>query len=242
MPTNEMVADFDRIAEVSYEGWSHNSHYHNVLLRQLPSRLGSALEVGCGTGAFTRLLAERADRVLGLDLSPGMVQVARARSGAYPNITYQVADFTQWEFPPQGFDCVASIATLHHLPLAETLGRMGQALRPGGTLLVVDLYKQQGVWEYLTSGPAILASLALKLVKTGRLRDPEPVRQAWAAHGPHDVYPTLAKVRRARDGILPGAVVRRHLLWRYSLVWRKPGGPELTEPLDRGPASAGNRR
>ena len=65
------------------------------------------------------------------------------------------------------------------------------------------------------------ASLGLRLLKTGRLREPAAVRAAWAEHGRSDVYPTLAQVRRACAGLLPGARVRRHLLWRYSLVWHK---------------------
>jgi predicted TPR repeat methyltransferase len=79
-PTSTIRADFDRIALISHEGWNHNTHYHGFLLRQLPAHLGEALDLGCGTGAFARLLAQRAERVLGLDLSPRMIQVARERS------------------------------------------------------------------------------------------------------------------------------------------------------------------
>jgi hypothetical protein len=50
------------------------------------------------------------------------------------------------------------------------------------------------------------------------------VRDAWVAHAPNYVYPTLAQVREVCDRVLPGARVRRHLLWRYSIVWRAPGG------------------
>jgi hypothetical protein len=37
------------------------------------------------------------------------------------------------------------------------------------------------------------------------------------------VYPSLAAARARAGDLLPGARVRRHLFWRYSLVWRKPG-------------------
>ncbi len=61
-------------------------------------------------------------------------------SGGHPNVEYLLAEANCWSFPEERFDCVASITTLHHLPLAPTLRKMGGALRPGGTLLVLDLY------------------------------------------------------------------------------------------------------
>ena len=45
---------------------------------------------------------------------------------ARANIDYQVADVNEWQFPAEGFDCVASIAAFHHLPLAQTLARIRQ--------------------------------------------------------------------------------------------------------------------
>ena len=85
--TDRVREDFDRLAVLS-EGsvWDHNSHYHPFLLRQLPERLSEALEVGCGTGEFARLLAERSETVLAVDLSPRMIEAARVRSMDHPNV------------------------------------------------------------------------------------------------------------------------------------------------------------
>src|SRR5215207_8117861 len=83
-PVATVRADFDRIALLSEQyGWSHNDHYHGFLLGQLPAQVGEALDVGCGAGAFSRLLARRSRHVLGVDLSPEMVRMARERSRAY---------------------------------------------------------------------------------------------------------------------------------------------------------------
>jgi SAM-dependent methyltransferase len=220
-PTSTIRADFDRIALVSGDGWGHNSHYHPFLLRQLPPRLNEALDLGCGTGTFVRLLAQRAERVLGLDLSPQMIRIARERSTGLRNVTFEVADATVWAFPRERFDCIASIAALHHLPLAETLTRMRAALRPGGTLLVLDLYQSRGLADLLADLVAVPVHAALTLVKGGRLRSSRAVREVWAQHAPHEHYLTIAQVRRICAGVLPGARVRKHLLWRYSIVWRK---------------------
>jgi SAM-dependent methyltransferase len=215
-------ADFDRLADLSGEGWDHNAHYHRFLLGQLPPRCRLALDVGCGTGTFARLLAERCDRVVAVDLSPRMVEVARARSGGHPNLGYLVADATSWPLRRGRFDCVASIATAHHLPLAPLLERMREALAPGGTLLLLDVYRPRSPADLAVSLLAVPAARALRLRHTGRLADPPELRRAWEEHGRTDRYLSLAEVRAACARVLPGAAVRRHLLWRYSVVWRRP--------------------
>ncbi len=75
--------------------------------------------------------------------------------------------------------------------------------------------------DALASALAVPVGVGLSLVKNGRLREPRDVREAWAEHGENEAYPTLAQVRQVCTRVLPGARVRRHLLWRYSLVWRK---------------------
>ncbi len=223
--TEKVREDFDRLADLSDEGgWDHNAHYHGFLLGHLPARCSEALEVGCGAGAFARSLAERSERVVAIDLSPRMIEVAKDRSKEHPNVEYVVADANSWEFPEERFDCVASITTLHHLPFELTIRKMRDALRPGGTLLVLDLYRAASVADYLAGALGFPVSKALKLAKTGSLanRQSPELRQAWEAHGRTDRFLTLAEARRVRDAELPEAEVRRHLLWRYSLVWRKP--------------------
>lgn len=221
--------DFDRIASLStHEPWTHNSHYHNFLLRQLPRNCENALEVGCGTGEFSRRLATRSARVIALDLSPEMIRLARSRSEQFSNIDFQVADVTSWPFPVEAFDCVASIATLHHLALRELLSRIKASLKPGGVLLILDLFerersifKPEGAVDFVLDVSARPVSLGLRLVHEGRLLPPRQVRAAWAAHEKTDSYLSLKEVREICREVLPGARIRKHLLWRYSVVWRK---------------------
>jgi 2-polyprenyl-3-methyl-5-hydroxy-6-metoxy-1,4-benzoquinol methylase len=224
-------ADFDRIALLPDDGWDHNHHYHDYLLRQLPARCSFALDIGCGTGAFARQLAERADHVLAIDLSPRMIEIARERSANHPNIAYQVADILEWELPRQHFDCIASIATLHHLPMAALLPRVRGALSEQGVLLVLDLFQARTVVDFLVSALAVPANVFGRLAHSGRLSVPREVKEAWAEHGRHDRYLTLRDVRRLCAEHLPGAVVRRHLFWRYSLVWRGGVGIKVLAPL-----------
>jgi SAM-dependent methyltransferase len=140
-----------------------------------------------------------------------------------PNLDCLVADASTWPFAPACFDCVVSIAAAHHLPLAPLLDRMGGAVVPGGTLLVLDVYRPRGPADLAVSLLAVPGSRLLRLRHTGRLAEPPELRRAWEEHGRTDRYLTLAEVRAACARALPGARVRRHLLWRYSIVWRRPG-------------------
>lgn len=214
-------ADFDRIALLDDDEWNHNNHYHDFLLNHVPSHCREALEIGCGTGSFSRLLASRSDRVLALDLSPQMIRIARGRSGRFHNIDFQVADITSYELPAERFDCIATVATLHHLPLAEMLLKMKDALRVNGLLLVLDLFQSETLADAVMDAFAVPMHFGLKLIRLGRLRDAREVREAWSEHDRHDFYPTLAQVRQACMETLPGAEIKRHLLWRYSITWKK---------------------
>lgn len=85
---SSIKADFDRLALLDDEGWTTNNHYHDFLLKHVPEKCGNALEIGCGTGAFARRLAERCRRVVALDLSAEMIRVARSRSDQLENLDF----------------------------------------------------------------------------------------------------------------------------------------------------------
>ena len=179
------------------------------------------LEIGCGTGGFARRLAERSQHVLALDVSPEMIRIAREQSAQFPNIEFQLADVRDVPFPIASFDCIATIATLHHLPFPEMLLKMKTALKPGGVLLVLDLFEPAGLSDSLLNLLAVPVSMSLRLIHQGRLLPRREVRDAWAAHERHDLYPTMSEVYALCASVLPGAKIKKHLLWRYSIVWKK---------------------
>ena len=228
-PTNVMLlsdpssirGDFDRIALLSDTGGiDHNARYHPHLLHHVPRNCRLALDVGCGRGAFTRELARRSERVFGIDLSLNMVRVAREQSRDFSNIDFEIADVMNYDFGDGRFDCIASIATLHHLPQGELLPRFARALRPGGVLLVLDLCRSTGLRDRALDGLAVATAGFMRLVR-GPWIVPRDVRRAWRDHGATDRYLTVSEVRALSDAHLPGTIVRRHLMWRYSLIWKK---------------------
>lgn len=214
-------ADFDRLALLDDEGWTSNNHYHSSLLKHVPEKCENALEIGCGTGAFARLLAKRCKRVVGLDLSSEMIRVARSRSTQLQNLEFELADVMKWNFRQSHFDFVCSIATLHHLEQRELLLKIKDALRPRGVLVVLDLVQADSLTERMCDVVALGVSDSLRLIHNGRLQPPAEVRKAWEQHGKQDHYLTTNQVRALAAELLPGASVRRNLLWRYTLVYKK---------------------
>ncbi len=110
----------------------------------------SVLDVGCGTGALTRLAKARVGetgRVYGVDAAPQMIAVARRKAaGRDLAIDFQIGLIEQLAFPDDSFDVILSSLMMHHLP--EELKRQGLAeiarvLKPGGRLLVLDFQRRQ---------------------------------------------------------------------------------------------------
>lgn len=118
-----------------------------VGLLPLGRRYAAALDLGCGLGLLARLLARRADSVLGIDVAPAAIEGARARSAGLPGLSFAVGDVL--DLPADldgGFDLVVLADVLYYLwPLDDaTLKgvalRMAALLRPGGTCLLANHY------------------------------------------------------------------------------------------------------
>jgi ubiquinone/menaquinone biosynthesis C-methylase UbiE len=214
-------SDFDRIALLSNEKWNHNTHYHGYLMNRIPEQCRHILEIGCGTGEFSRLLAQRAEKVLAIDLSPQMIRLAKARSELYPNIDFVTGDVMTYQLPDNQFDCIATLTTIHHLPTETILRKIRKALKPGGIFVCLDLYQRSNLSDLLFDSVAYPANLFLRLIKTGKPRPSREVREAYAEHGKTDTYLTLLQIEEICADILPGAQVARHLFWRYSIIWKK---------------------
>jgi ubiquinone/menaquinone biosynthesis C-methylase UbiE len=192
---------------------------------QIPEHCREVLDIGCGTGKFSRLLARRAGKVLAIDLSPQMIRLARERSKLHQNIDFVEGDAMTYQFPDNQFDCIATLTALHHLPIETILRRIRKSLKPGGVFVCLDLYQRSKLADLLFDGVAYPAGLFLRLINTGKPRPSKEVREAYEEHGKTDTYLTLPRVEQICADILPGALVSRHLFWRYSIVWKKePAG------------------
>jgi malonyl-CoA O-methyltransferase len=99
-------------------------------------RCNSVLELGCGTGKNTALLAQIGGRVRSLDFSAGMIEKAWARTDS-PNVTFEIADITKrWPSDDQAFDLVVCNLVLEHVEdLGFIFAEGARVLSTGGRLL-----------------------------------------------------------------------------------------------------------
>jgi SAM-dependent methyltransferase len=112
----------------------------------------SVLEIGCGTGSFTSLLAARGHSVVALDLDPGYVEIARRRTARLDGVVIHCADATEINWKPQ-FDAVMLLDVLEHIEHdVDLLIRLRKALKPGGMLV---LKVPAGKWLYGSMDRAI---------------------------------------------------------------------------------------
>lgn len=218
----QVLEDFNHIASLTAHEGAAPETYSNYLLRYVPQGCNQALDIGCGFGAFARLAAHRAQRVTAIDLSPQMLEVAKGRSAAYSNLEFVLCDFLQANLPAESYDCIVTLATLHHLPLDEAIGKIKSLLRPGGVLILHDMLAHSGHIDKALDVVRVPISMAVRFWRTGRLLPRREVRRAWIEHGKRESYLTLKDVQAMRDEHLPGGRVVRHVLWRYTVVWRKP--------------------
>jgi SAM-dependent methyltransferase len=200
--------------------WSHNLHYHRLVLGQVPAGCRGALDVGCGEGQLARALADRVPTVVGLDRDAPTLDRARRVSGP-GGLAYVLGDLLDAPFPPGSFDLVASIATLHHGDTGTGLRRLRDLVRPGGRLVVVGLARSRS----LADVPYDVAGYAVSCVYR-RTRAHEPVTAPTVWPPPL----TYGQTRRTARAALPGVRYGRHLFFRYSLTWDDPGAAQRTGP------------
>jgi 2-polyprenyl-3-methyl-5-hydroxy-6-metoxy-1,4-benzoquinol methylase len=218
---NAIIIDFNRIANTTACEWEHNNHYHKFLLNFVPKNCIQALDIGCGKGDFTRLLAKRSQNVVGIDLAPEMLKKAKIESMDYGNIKYELGDILEKDLGINNYDCITSIATFHHLTMREILIKLKDCIKPNGVLIILDLYKEKTWSDKLLSIVAVPINIIMMIIKTGKSKKSKEEIKVWEEHAKHDNYMTIEEINNICEELLPGVRIRRHLFWRYSLVWNK---------------------
>ena len=192
-------------------------------LRLIGRESPTIVDLGVGTGALAaQCLAVRpAARVFGIDVDAAMLEFARVRLGARPNVELSVGNFLETPLPP--CDAIVACVALHHVSTPKAKQTMyaacARALRPGGMLISGDCF------------PAIDAHLAARQRKQWLQHleqfyspaEAEGYLQAWAGE---DTYFALED----ESAWLRGAGLQPDVLWRADgfavLAARSPDGQQ----------------
>lgn len=116
-----------------------------TLLREtLPANHADLLDIGCGTGSLSIVLAGLGCTVTGIDFSPEMIAMAETKArSAHQSIQFQVMDAAFPQLLPQQFDVVICRHLLWALPEPDqVLERWVRLLKPGGCLILIE-----GFWH-----------------------------------------------------------------------------------------------
>jgi 2-polyprenyl-3-methyl-5-hydroxy-6-metoxy-1,4-benzoquinol methylase len=215
-PSTENRAGYDRWAQL-YDTYVNSTVATDELY--FPPVYGDirdleVLEIGCGTGRHTLRLAAQGNRVTALDLSPGMLEVARGKLARFDNVRLIEADIMAGADLGR-FDAVLTALVLEHIAdLDPFFTCVAQALKPGGSFYMSEIHPDR-----IASGTQANFVAA----------DGEHVRLASFAHAEHAIQATASRVglslRLQQDVVGGDELVRlnpdwmRHLGRRMIRIW-----------------------
>lgn len=105
------------------------------------------LDIGCGTGTFTKIMDDFGFRCSGLDISPNLIKIAEKK---YPHIYFKIGDAENLPFESDSFDAVLLSGIIHHLPDPSKCAKeVFRILKPGGVFIAFDPNRKNPfMWIY----------------------------------------------------------------------------------------------
>jgi acyl-coenzyme A synthetase/AMP-(fatty) acid ligase/ubiquinone/menaquinone biosynthesis C-methylase UbiE/acyl carrier protein len=209
--------DFDDFAQ-PYQAWvaqqsaaARTQLAQNIIALLPPG--GWVLDAGCGDGSLAVALATSAWQVVGLDLSPEMIDLARQKVAAagVANVHLVLGNLEQLSISRQRFAVVVSSFALHHTPVEMTLPRLAQMVQPGGWLLLLEpTCPVTGPLRPLWYGRQGLRAMAQTAKHQGRRAIWQSLhfQRRWFRHQLADNHHSEARWRALVAPALPGAVLQ----------------------------------
>jgi SAM-dependent methyltransferase len=161
------------------------------------------LELGCGTGYFTRELARSGTDVVAVDVSPELLEIAMASCPA-PNVSYEVENAYTLSYPDAMFDSVAGSSGLHHLETEAAFREIYRVLKRGGAICFTGPNMLNSQIAIQKNVPRVRRKLGDSPDETAFFR--WPLRRLLEATGYHELRIDPFDFLHART---PGALVDR---------------------------------
>ena len=129
----EYTGEFVIPGEVSNKLWREHINRYSFASKLVQGK--ACLDVACGTGYGTALLAQKCDRVIGVDLSQQVLKYAKQHHG-YNRVKFIEADARTLPFRGETFDCIISFETIEHIEMpTRFLAECRRVLRNGGLFI-----------------------------------------------------------------------------------------------------------
>lgn len=174
----------------------------------LPALLGllptdwTVADIGCGPGDVVALLAPHVARVIGVDREPQMLDAARERCAAHRNVVWRQGEIAPGVLGRHEVDAALCMLVLHHLDdPAGAVAAVAGGLRPGGSLVVVDMVAHDRDAYRRTMGHVHLGFERAQIVRMGRAAGLSLARYTVVPPDPEGSGPALfVAVLRAPGG------------------------------------------
>lgn len=187
---DEQASAFDDEPDHGLRDPAVRAAWSGFLAAFLPSSATKVLDIGCGTGSLSVLLAALGHDVTGIDLSPSMISLARTKAAAlgYP-VQFQVMDAASPRLPDKGMNAIVCRHLLWTLPEpGQVLERWYRLLKPDGRLILIE-----GYWG---TGAGLRANEILKILpaslRISSLRDLGADPQYWGREISDERYAIIA--------------------------------------------------
>jgi SAM-dependent methyltransferase len=142
---------------------SYRAMFRSLVDLMAPEPTSRILDVGCGSGALDRQLAERLGegaRIDAVDVNPFLLrEAAELAAGVADRIRFAPGSATALPFPDQTFDCVFSVTVLEECDAEKAIAEMMRVARPGGRVGIVVRAIDLPQWWNLKLPPAIRAKV-----------------------------------------------------------------------------------
>jgi 2-polyprenyl-6-hydroxyphenyl methylase/3-demethylubiquinone-9 3-methyltransferase len=176
LPSNADRSELSKFDALAHRFWDPRGEFRPLHLLN-PVRLGfvaehaslagaRALDVGCGGGLLSEAMSRKGARVTGIDLAPGMIEVARLHAAEERlDIDYRVAAAEEIAAGlAQSFDVLTCMEMLEHVPQPERmLATLASLVRPGGSVFLSTLNRNLKAFLLAIVG----AEYVLKLLPRG---------------------------------------------------------------------------
>ena len=133
----KIAENFDELSDYVV-GEAINKEISEKLSKE--KNLGEVIELGCGTGYFTKVIAKNAEQIFAIDISEGMLEIAKRQLKDYKNISFHKADCKAITLLDKKFDTVLMFNLLHVIKNPfQALEESYRILKPKGKLITIDL-------------------------------------------------------------------------------------------------------